>query len=211
MLARSILPLKKEYRCLKTNINSFDELIGGGIPKGKILELTGEPDTGKTRLLFDIIESLKNEEVLIAYIATSTKSLGFLEARGLSNSNNLTLCITNDETEIIDFIKSAIKVVDLFIIDTMPDILTENEKHGFDMNVNQDMPKLLRTLNTIMYGEDAALIAVNHLTFKNNENVSRWRNMFQQYCAIRVEVHADNNLKLLSHKLQPKLVGGLKK
>lgn len=205
------MPLNnKKFKCLKTNIELFDNLVGGGIPKGKILELTGEPDVGKTRLLFDIIDNLKDEEIIIAYIATSTKSLGFLESRGLSNSNNLTLCITNDETEIINFIKDTVKIVDLFIIDTMPDILTENEKQGFDMSVNQDMPKLLRTLNTIMYGENAALIAVNHLTFKNDESVSRWRNMFQQYCTVRVEVHGYNDLRLLSHKLQPNLVGGVK-
>lgn len=175
---------------------------------GKITEITGEPDIGKTSFLFDIIENLKNEEVVAAYIATSTKSLGFLEARGLIKDEKLILCVTNDEAEIINFIKDTIKAVDLFIIDSIPEILTENEKNGFDMKVNQDIPKLLRNLNTIMYGEEAALIAVNHLIYKNEEAVPRWNNMFQMYCTVRVEFYGKDDFKLLSHKLQPNLVGG---
>lgn len=210
MLTRFQLPLKnKTYNYLKTNLTPFDNLIGGGLPKGKILELSGEPDIGKTSFLFDIIESLKNDEVVVAYIATSTKSLGFLKARGLSNNERLILCITNDENKIINFVKDTITMVDLFIIDSIPEILTENEKNSFDMNVNQDVPKLLRNLNTIMYGEDAALIAVNHLIYKNEESVSRWKNIFQQYCTVRVEMISSNEYKLLSHKLQPNLVGGV--
>nr|DAV25173.1 MAG TPA: recA bacterial DNA recombination protein [Caudoviricetes sp.] len=210
MLTRFPLPLNKNnFKCLKTNIESFDNLIGGGIPKGKIIELVGEPDIGKTKFLFNIIESLKNDEVIVAYIATSTKSLGFLKARGLSESNKLILCVTNDEIEIINFVKSTINVVDLFIIDSIPEILTENEKHDFDMSVNQDVPKLLRSLNTIMYGEEAALIAVNQMIYKNDGYVSRWKNIFQQYCTVRIEMYSDKEYKLLSHKLRPNLVGGV--
>lgn len=208
---KSFLTKPSSFKCLKTNIQSFDRLIGGGIPKGRILELVGDTDAGKTRFLFDIIESLKDEEVLIAYIATSTKSLGFLQARELTKNNNLVLCISNNEREIIDFVSKTIKEVDLFIIDSMPEILTENEMNGFDMKVNQDMPKLLSSLNTIMYGEDSALIAVNHFIFKNETNVSRWRNIFQQYCAVRIELNENNEFKLISHKLKPSLVnkGGI--
>jgi predicted ATP-dependent serine protease len=209
MLTRFPLPLnKRPFKCLKTNINAFDNLIGGGLPIGKITEITGEPDIGKTSFLFDIIENLKNEEVVVAYIATSTKSLGFLEARGLTKDEKLILCVTNDETEIINFVKSTINVVDLFIIDSIPEILTENEKNGFDMKVNQNVPKLLRNLNTIMYGEEATLIAVNHLIYKNEETVPRWNNMFQMYCTVRVGFYGKNDFKLLSHKLQPNLIGG---
>lgn len=209
MLTRFPLPLnKKTFKCLKTNVTAFDDLIGGGLPIGKVIEITGEPDIGKTSFLFDIIENLKNEEVVVAYIATSTKSLGFLEARGLIKDEKLILCVTNDEAEIIKFIKDTIEAVDLFIIDSIPEILTENEKNGFDMKVNQDVPKLLRNLNTIMYGEEATLIAVNHLIYKNEELISRWRNVFQVYCTVRVEICGRNDFKLLSHKLQPNLVGG---
>ena len=160
---------RQTHNCIKTNVKLFDDLIGGGIPKGKILELVGEPDIGKTTFLFDIIENSKDKDIIIAYIATSTKSLGFLIARKLDKNENLLLCVSNDENRIINFVKETINVVDLFIIDSIPEILTENERDDFNLNINQDVPKLLSELNTILYGEDSALIAVNHTIFKNEE------------------------------------------
>lgn len=195
---------KKELKNISTKIYSLDECIGGGLPLGRITEIVGEPDSGKTNLLFDIIENLKDEEIITAYISTSGKSLGYLQKRKLTENEKLILCITNDEELIIDFIKKTVKYVDVFIIDAMSNIITSNEKVGFDMNQYQDMPKILSDLSTIIHGEDATLIAVNQFTFKHGELVSRWRNMFQKYCYARVQLNEYNSLNtdftLLSKK-----------
>lgn len=201
----SLFPVKKTNN-IKTNVKMFDELIGGGIPQGNILELVGGPDTGKTKLIFDIIEQSKNQDMIIAYIATSTKSLGFLEARNLINNKNLVLHISNDEEQIMEFIKKTISIVDLYIIDSVAEIVTTNEKEGFDLNVNQNMPGLMRNLNTVLYGEKSALIAVNYITYKNDQEVSRWRNIFEQYCSVRVEINSLHECRLLSHKQNPNLL-----
>lgn len=201
----SLFPARK-INNIKTNVEMFDRLIGGGIPQGNILELVGGPDTGKTKLIFDIIEQSKNQDMIIAYIATSTKSLGFLEARNLINNKNLVLHISNDEEQIMEFIKKTISIVDLYIIDSVAEIVTTNEKEGFDLNVNQNMPNLMRNLNTVLYGEKSALIAVNYITYKNDQEVSRWRNIFEQYCSVRVEINSMHECKLLSHKQNPALM-----
>ena len=201
----SLFPAKK-INNIKTNVEMFDNLIGGGIPQGNILELVGGPDTGKTKLIFDIIEQSKNQDMIIAYIATSTKSLGFLEARNLINNKNLVLHISNDEEQIMEFIKKTISIVDLYIIDSVAEIVTTNEKEGFDLNVNQNMPGLMRNLNTVLYGEKSALIAVNYITYKNDQEVSRWRNIFEQYCSVRVEINSLHECRLLSHKQNPNLL-----
>lgn len=195
---------KKNFKSISTKIHSLDKCIGGGLAIGRITEIVGEPDSGKTNLLFDIIENLKNEEIIIAYISTSGNSLGYLKTRRLIDNEKLVLCITNDEKLITDFIKETVKYVDIFIIDAMSNILTSNEKIGFNMNEYQDMPKLLSSLNTIIYGEDTTLIAINQLTFKHGELVSRWRNMFQKYCHTRVQINEYNSTNadftLLSQK-----------
>lgn len=202
---KSLFPTR-QIKNIKTNVAELDTLIGGGIPQGNILELVGAPDTGKTKLIFDIIEKSKDQEMIIAYIATSTKSLAFLEARRLKDNSNLILYISNDEENIINYIKETINIVDLYIIDSIAEIVTINEKDGFDLNENQNMPKLMSILNGLLYGEKSALIAVNYITFKDNKEVSRWRNIFEQYCSIRVELDEMNQCKLLSHKHNPSLV-----
>lgn len=202
---QSLFPVKK-IKNIKTNLEQFDKLIGGGIPQGNILELVGRPDIGKTKLIFDIIEESTNHNMIIAYIATSTKSLGFLEARNLINNENLILHISNDEEQIMDFIKKTVNIVDLYIIDSIAEIITSNEKKGFDLNENQNMSKLMRDLNTVLYGEESALIAVNYITYKNDKEVSRWRNVFEQYCSVRVGINDMHQCKLLAHKQNPSLL-----
>lgn len=202
---------KNEPKTIQTYVRSLDNCIGGGLPLGKITEIVGDPDSGKTKLLFDIIENLKNEELVVAYISTTGKSLGYINSRNI-NRNNTILLVSNNETVILDFIKETVKYVDIFIIDSIPNILTSNEYNNFDMTINQDLPNFLSTLNTIIYAEKCSVLAVNHFINKNGEYISRWRNMFQKYCCVRVQLNKYDatliDLMLLSHKTKPELVGG---
>ena len=124
------------------------------------------------------------------------------------NNSKLVICLSNDEQEIIDLINRSVHIVDLFIIDSIAEVLTENEKEGFDMNEIQNMPKLLNTLSRIIYGEDTALVAVNYVTFKDNKTIPKWDIAFQQYCTARIGFREDKSLVLISHKLRPDLVKG---
>jgi predicted ATP-dependent serine protease len=202
----SFLNNKKKINVLKTGIEDFDKAMGGGLLKGRITELVGEPDVGKTKLLFDIIESLKNQDIIISYMATSTNSLDYLRARKLHEDSKLAIFIGNDGEKIIKYINETIGYVDLFILDNIADILTDSEKGKFNMNMQQEMPKLLNKINTILYGEDAAFIAVNHFTYKNNQSISKWNNVFQKYCSVRIKLSNDNKFILISHKLYPSLI-----
>lgn len=201
---------KYSVKYIYTNVVCFDERTGG-IPLGRIVELCGDSDVGKTNLMYDIIEKI-DSDYIVAYISTSGNGLGYLRSRGLNEKKNLVVCLSNQENEILDFINQTIQYVDLFIVDSMTNILTENEKEAFDINVNQNMPELLSKMNTLLYGEDTALIAVNSLTYKDGILVSRWRNMFQKYCTVRIRLHEYGihyfNMETITHRLKPELVGG---
>lgn len=197
---------KQRIEELQTNVIDFDNAIGGGLLKGKITELTGEPDCGKTKLLFDIIENLRHEDYVIAYIATSRNSLAYLRTRHLDTSSNLILLVSNLEQNIMKFIQESVGIVDLFIIDSISEVLTISEQGKMDMKTQQNIPSLMQRINTILYGEKSAMIVVNYLTYKNQEQVSKWRNIFQQYCSVRVLLQGENSYKLVSHKIKPNLV-----
>ena len=197
---------KTNVKLFKTMHESLDILLDGGIPQGRITEIHGETDIGKTKMIFDIIKNNKNSNKLIAYIATSRKSLHYIKARNLDNHEQLIVLISNKEEEIIDFIKSSVKIVDLFVIDSIAEVLTKNEQNNMDMNENQEMPRLLNTINTILYGEEAALIAVNHVMFKNNQIVPKWDIAFKQYCTVRINMQDECSLHLILHKIKPDIV-----
>ena len=201
---------KKEPETISTGIEAFDKCLGGGLLLGRITELVGEPDSGKTRLLFDVIEKLSNKDIIIAYISTTGKSLDYLLNRKI-NRENTVLLLSNHETIILDFIKDTIKYIDIFIIDNIPNILTSNEQGKFDLDEYQNVPKLLSELNTIAHGEKSSILAINHLIYKDGEYVARWDNMFYKYCSVRTRLNRNvgfRSLMLLSHKLKPELVGG---
>ena len=96
---------KKRY--LKTGIKDFDK-ITNGIPDGKIVELVGSSDTGKTKLLFDIIDNLKTEDIIICYIATNSNSLGYLKSRKLDKNEKLIITVSNNEDEVLTIIKNIL-------------------------------------------------------------------------------------------------------
>lgn len=195
---------KKRY--LKTGIKDFDK-ITNGIPDGKIVELVGSSDTGKTKLLFDIIDNLKTEDIIICYIATNSNSLGYLKSRKLDKNEKLIITVSNNEDEVLTIIKKYINIVDLFILDNIAEVLTKNEYNNMNLKINQDMPNFLSNLNSIFYGEKSSIIVVNYLINKNNKSIPRWDKLFNQYCSIRIKINK-NKLKLLSNKTKNNVLGG---
>lgn len=53
---------------LKTGLDHLDSLLQGGIPRGKISEITGDPSSGKTGLAFSIMRQATQNEEIVAYI-----------------------------------------------------------------------------------------------------------------------------------------------
>ena len=53
---------------LATGVAGLDELLGGGIPRGGLSELTGPFSSGKTSLLFSILAQATSDREAVAYI-----------------------------------------------------------------------------------------------------------------------------------------------
>lgn len=57
--ATNLKAAKKEQR-LKTQISEFDRVLGGGIVKGEVILLTGQPGIGKSTLLLNVASRFKS-------------------------------------------------------------------------------------------------------------------------------------------------------
>jgi len=60
---------EKELRRLKTGIDEFDRVLGGGIVPGSLVLIGGEPGIGKSTLLLQIAEKLSLQGEVILYIS----------------------------------------------------------------------------------------------------------------------------------------------
>jgi hypothetical protein len=55
---------------LPTGLDGLDGLLKGGIPRGKLVEITGSLSSGKTSLLMSILMKATQEEEFVAYVDT---------------------------------------------------------------------------------------------------------------------------------------------
>ena len=101
-----------------TNIKELDRVLGGGIVKGSVVLLSGDPGIGKSTILLQIANNI-NKNLKILYIS-GEESAGQIKLRAkrlsINNDNLLVMTETNVEA-ICDYI--ANKKPDLVMVDSI--------------------------------------------------------------------------------------------
>ena len=110
-----------------TNINEFDNLLGGGIVKGSLTLIGGAPGIGKSTLLLQISKSLSSKNYKILYIS-GEENLTQIKVRanriGLDNDNVKFL----DEVDLSQIVNIIIDdKPDLLIIDSIQTMVSSND------------------------------------------------------------------------------------
>ena len=125
----------------KTYIKGFDEELGGGIPEGHIILISGTPGTMKSSVAYNILyNNIKDEESIGVYVSLEQSRENFLfqiESLGLHDIEELKLTILDmakirkevDMTKEkpwldvmkkhLDYLKESLNF-DLLVIDSLP-------------------------------------------------------------------------------------------
>lgn len=144
----------------KTGIGEFDRVLGGGIVKGSVTLLSGEPGIGKSTLLLQVCGVLSNNYKLLYVSGEESPSQIKLRAKRLNISNeNILLYTETDINEILSEV-SAVNP-DLLIIDsiqTMTDI-NSSTSAGSITQVKNVASRLIRMAKT----EGISVIIVGHV------------------------------------------------
>ena len=103
---------------IETGISEFDRALGGGIVKGSVVLISGEPGIGKSTILLQICKSL-NTKKKILYVSGEESSRQIklrAERLGVKGDNVYLICETN-----IDVIISYVSKLkpDLLIVDSI--------------------------------------------------------------------------------------------
>ncbi|MBP5459192.1 MAG: AAA family ATPase, partial [Clostridia bacterium] len=87
-----------EHRYL-TGLSEFDRVLGGGIVKGSVVLLTGDPGIGKSTILLQVCQTLgEHETVLYASGEESPHQIKLRADRlGVTSNNVLVMCETDVE------------------------------------------------------------------------------------------------------------------
>lgn len=111
------LDVRKDVR-MNTGISEFDRALGGGLVKGSVVLISGEPGIGKSTILLQICRSLPNDKKIL-YVSGEESSVQIKlrsERLGVNGNNVYLLCETN-----VDVILSYVDKLspDLLIIDSI--------------------------------------------------------------------------------------------
>ncbi|MBQ9545615.1 MAG: DNA repair protein RadA [Clostridia bacterium] len=108
---------------LRTNIPEFDRALGGGIVKGSVILLSGEPGIGKSTLLLQICDSLEDQKILYVSGEESFMQIKMRASRLGVVSDSLFVYCEND----LEKIEAQIDAVspDLVIVDSIQTVSSD--------------------------------------------------------------------------------------
>ena len=110
---------EEEFERIKTSISEFDRIIGGGIVKGSVILIGGEPGIGKSTLLHQVLFNLASANSKCLYV-TGEESRAQIKMRGdrLSALDKNLLVITETNVDIIIKAMKELKP-DIVVIDSI--------------------------------------------------------------------------------------------
>jgi len=157
---------------LKTSILTLDIAIGGGIPKGRIVEIYGQESSGKTTLSLILLREAQKYGFLTAFIDAEA-SLDVVWAKTLGVNLDEFLIVSPDSLE--DALKKVEfllkKDVNFIVFDSIPALPTVTEAHNEigDANVAikaRVLSSSLAKLNPLIRDKEAIIVFINQIREK---------------------------------------------
>lgn len=150
---------------LDTGLNELNRVLGGGIVKGSIVLLSGDPGIGKSTLLLQICEFLgKSLKILYVSGEESAHQLKLRASRLNVKSDNLSVLCETDAQYICEVITST--KPDIVMIDSIQtmNIAELNSSSGSITQVRETTNLFMRTAKTL----NIPIIIVGHVNKDGN-------------------------------------------
>lgn len=144
----------------KTGMSEFDRVLGGGLVKGSVVLISGEPGIGKSTLLLQICQSIGRESRILYVTGEESLSQIKLRAKRIGvDSDNLQLLSETNINQIIPEINTI--QPDVAIIDSIQTIYDENypSSAGSITQVKQTTQQLIAKAKS----DGVSIIIVGHV------------------------------------------------
>ncbi|MBQ5320467.1 MAG: DNA repair protein RadA [Oscillospiraceae bacterium] len=144
----------------KTGIGEFDRILGGGLVKGSIILLGGEPGVGKSTLILQICEALSKDKTILYVSGEESLSQLKLRFNRLKiKTDNLYVLTETDVESIID--TATVKKPDIMIIDSIQtmNLSTVNSSAGSVSQVRESTNAFMHLAKS----EDISTIVIGHV------------------------------------------------
>jgi len=148
----------------KTGIGELDRVLGGGIVKGSMVLVGGDPGIGKSTLLLQICHKLSDKKILYISGEESERQIKMRAERLGSTSDNLYILSETDVESVIDSID--VTAPEIVIIDSIQTMHIDSISSAAG-----SVPQVREATNAFMRiakGQDITFFIVGHVTKDGN-------------------------------------------
>jgi recombination protein RecA len=208
----SIMKLGESHRAdvelISSGALSLDVALGGGYPKGRILEIYGPESSGKTTLTLHAIAEVQRQGGTAAFI-DAEHALDPAYARRLGvDTDNLLVSQPDNGEQALEICETLVRsnAVDLVVVDSVAALVPQAEIEG-DMGDSHMglqarlMSQALRKLTGIINKSKATVIFINQIRMKigvmfGNPETTTGGNALKFYASVRIDIRRIGQIKV---------------
>lgn len=186
---------------------SLDLALGGGYPKGRIIEIYGPESSGKTTLTLHAIAEIQKQGGVAAFI-DAEHALDPAYARKLGvDVDNLLVSQPDNGEQALEIAETLVRsnAVDLVVIDSVAALVPQAEIDG-DMGDSHMglqarlMSQALRKLTGIINKSKTTVIFINQIRMKigvmfGNPETTTGGNALKFYASVRIDIRRTGQIK----------------
>jgi recombination protein RecA len=187
---------------------SLDLALGGGYPKGRIIEIYGPESSGKTTLTLHAIAEVQRNGGTAAFI-DAEHALDPVYAKKLGvDTSNLLISQPDNGEQALEIVETLVRsnAVDLIVVDSVAALVPQAEIEG-DMGDSHMglqarlMSQALRKLTGVINKSKATIIFINQIRMKigvmfGNPETTTGGNALKFYASVRLDIRRTGQIKV---------------
>lgn len=213
---------KVDIETIPTGSVSLDIALGGGIPKGRIVEIYGPESSGKTTLTLHVIAELQKKGGTAAFVdAEHALDPAYAKRLGV-DVEKLLVSQPDSGEQALEIVETLVRsnAVDIVVIDSVAALVPQAEIEG-DMGDSHMglqarlMSQALRKLTSIISRSKCTVIFINQLRMKigvmfGNPETTTGGNALKFYASVRMDIRRTSQIKtgeeIIGNRVRVKVV-----
>jgi len=213
---------KIDIETIPTGSISLDLALGGGIPKGRIIEIYGPESSGKTTLTLHAVAEIQKEGGMAAFVdAEHALDPAYAKKLGV-DIEKLLVSQPDSGEQALEIVETLVRsnAVDLVVVDSVAALVPQAEIEG-DMGDSHMglqarlMSQALRKLTSIISRSKCTVIFINQLRMKigvmfGNPETTTGGNALKFYASVRMDIRRASQIKtgdeIIGNRVRVKVV-----
>ncbi len=197
----------QKVECISTGSLSLDIALGGGLPKGRIVEVYGPESSGKTTLTLHAIAEVQKAGGTAAFI-DAEHALDPVYAKRIGvDVDNLLLSQPDNGEQALEITETLVRsnAVDIIVVDSVAALVPRAEIEG-DMGDSLPglqarlMSQALRKLTGVINRSKVTVVFINQIRMKigvmfGNPETTTGGNALKFYASVRMDIRRIGQIK----------------